>query len=87
MARAKSETLSVRSSVRRSGILIAANSSEPDFIDPSNAEDIQDFSTVRSVYDGLTQWNTSYTALCPLSPSPGTRTATLPSRSSTSARV
>jgi peptide/nickel transport system substrate-binding protein len=64
-ARAKSETLSVRSSFRRSGILIAANSSEPDFIDPSNAEDIQDFSTVRSVYDGLAQWNSSYSAPVP----------------------
>jgi peptide/nickel transport system substrate-binding protein len=58
-AQAKREA--VRSPMARSGTLIAANSSEPDFIDPSNAEDIQDFSTVRSVYDGLTQWNKDYT--------------------------
>jgi ABC-type transport system substrate-binding protein len=42
---------------RRSGTLIAANIAEPNFIDPANALEVDEYAVVRNVYDGLVQWD------------------------------
>jgi peptide/nickel transport system substrate-binding protein len=47
------------------GILQAAISGEPNFINPADALELTEYSVVRSVYDGLTQWNASYSDLEP----------------------
>lgn len=52
-------------SASRGGTLQAAISSEPNFINPADALELTEYSVVRSVYDGLTQWNTSYSDLDP----------------------
>jgi peptide/nickel transport system substrate-binding protein len=53
------------SSAGRSGILQAAISQEPNFINPADALELAEYAVVRSVYDGLTQWNTSYSDIVP----------------------
>ena len=50
---------------QRSGTLQVANLSEPNFIDPAYALEVEEFAVVRSVYDGLLQWNTSESLLVP----------------------
>ena len=47
----------------RSGTLQVANLSEPNFIDPAYALEVEEFAVVRSVYDGLLQWNASQSQL------------------------
>lgn len=49
----------------RSGILQAAISAEPNFINPADALELYEYSVVRSVYDGLTQWNPAYDTVEP----------------------
>lgn len=47
------------------GTLHAANPGEPNFIDPSQALEITEWSIVRNVYDGLLQWDRNYKHLVP----------------------
>jgi ABC-type transport system substrate-binding protein len=42
-----------------------ANLAEPNFIDPAYALEVEEFAVVRSVYDGLLQWNTTESQLVP----------------------
>lgn len=49
----------------RSGILQAAISAEPNFINPADALELYEYAVVRNVYDGMTQWNKSSTQLEP----------------------
>jgi ABC-type transport system substrate-binding protein len=48
---------------KRSGTLQVANLAEPNFIDPAYALEVEEFAVVRSVYDGLLQWNTTQSQL------------------------
>ena len=50
---------------KRSGTLQVANLSEPNFIDPAYALEVEEFAAVRSIYDGLLQWNTAESLLVP----------------------
>jgi peptide/nickel transport system substrate-binding protein len=50
---------------KRSGTLQVANLAEPNFIDPAYALEVEEFAVVRSVYDGLLQWNTTESQLVP----------------------
>lgn len=50
---------------KRSGTLQVANLAEPNFIDPSFSLEVEEFAVVRSVYDGLLQWNTNQNQLEP----------------------
>lgn len=52
-------------SASRGGTLQAAISAEPNFINPADALELYEYAVVRSVYDGLTQWNASYSQLEP----------------------
>ncbi|MGH3120050.1 MAG: ABC transporter substrate-binding protein, partial [Streptosporangiaceae bacterium] len=49
----------------RSGTLQAAISAEPNFINPADALELYEYSVVRSVYDGLTQWSPGYDTVEP----------------------
>ena len=49
----------------RSGTLQAAISAEPNFINPADALELYEYAVVRSVYDGLTQWNPAYDTVEP----------------------
>ncbi len=67
-----SRTVVARESGRRvgpprhpTGTLRAAISAEPNFINPADALELYEYAVVRSVYDGLTQWNTAYNKLEP----------------------
>jgi ABC-type transport system substrate-binding protein len=55
----------VQQVTKRSGTLQVANLSEPNFIDPAYALEVEEFAVVRSVYDGLLQWNTAQSKLVP----------------------
>lgn len=50
---------------QRSGTLKVANLSEPNFIDPAYALEVEEFAVVRNVYDGLLQWNAVESQLMP----------------------
>lgn len=47
------------------GTLQAAIYAEPNFINPADALELSEYSVVRSVYDGLTQWNADYSDIEP----------------------
>ena len=47
------------------GTLRVAIPGEPNFIDPSKALEITEWSIVRNVYDGFMQWNQNYTKIVP----------------------
>jgi peptide/nickel transport system substrate-binding protein len=64
-AKASTPVQSGAAPTKPTGVLRVANLAEPNFIDPANALEVDEFAIVRNVYDGLMEWNDDYSDLAP----------------------